>query len=118
MANLQLGDAADYSVVVGNANGTTNSVLATLSVSTPKSLRWSANANSGVWNTGDAANWVDLSNDQQVVFNSGDQVLFDDTPGVPLTVSISGSISPSAIVVDSSANILPLAAAPLAVRVD
>ncbi len=102
--NLQLSDAGNYSVVVGNANGTTNSVSASLSVSIPANLKWSSAGNSGTWDTGTSANWINLANSQQVVFNSGDQVLFDDTVGVPTAVTLGGTILPSVITVDSSAN--------------
>src|SRR4029079_8089357 len=36
LANLQLTNAGNYHVVVGNANGTTNSAVVTLTVSTPR----------------------------------------------------------------------------------
>lgn len=104
LTNLQLTNAGNYSVVVGNANGTTNSAPAALSVSVPRSLEWSANGNSGTWDTS-SPNWINLANSQQTVFNPGDQVLFDDTPGVPTTVTVSsGSILPSVANVNSSAN--------------
>jgi autotransporter-associated beta strand protein len=102
LTNLQLTSAGNYKVVVGNANGT-NSAVATLTVSTPRSLEWSAGGNSGTWDNS-STNWINLSNSQQTVFNSGDQVLFDDTPGVPTTVTVSGSVFPSVLNVNASAN--------------
>ena len=39
LTGLQLSDAGSYHVLVGNANGTTNSVSVSLSVSTPNSLQ-------------------------------------------------------------------------------
>jgi hypothetical protein len=39
-----------------------------------------------------------------VAFNSGDQVVFDDTPGVPTNVTINGTVTPSIITVNSSTN--------------
>jgi autotransporter-associated beta strand protein len=45
-----------------------------------------------------------LSNSLQTVFNPGNQVLFDDTAGVPTTVNESGVVSPSVITVNSSVN--------------
>ena len=104
LSNLQLGDAGSYSVVVGNPNGTTNSAAATLTVSTPHSLQWSALGNDGTWDTGITANWINLSNSQQTVFNPGDQVLFDDTVGVPTTVTVSNTVVPSLITVNSDNN--------------
>jgi hypothetical protein len=104
LTNLQLTNAGNYSVVVGNPNGTTNSAPAALTVSVPRSLEWSANGNNGNWDTS-SANWVNFANSQQTVFNPGDQVLFDDTPGVPTTVTVnSGGVVPSVANVNSSAN--------------
>ncbi len=75
-----------------------------LAAPAPASLRWSANGNSGTWDTGTSANWLNLSNSQQVAFNSGDQVLFDDTTGVPTNVTINGAVSPDVVTVNSSTN--------------
>ena len=99
------GDAVNYSVVVGNKNGTTNSVSAALTLLTPgRELRWSANANSGVWDSGSSANWINVTNSSQTVFNANDQVLFDDTVGVPTTVTVNGTVAPSIVTVNSTAN--------------
>ncbi|MGH7968229.1 MAG: hypothetical protein ACREIC_05810, partial [Limisphaerales bacterium] len=98
-------DAVNYSVVVGNTNGTTNSVAVPLTILTPgAALEWSANANSGVWDTGSSANWINLSNSSQTVFSANDQVLFNDTVGVPTTVTVNDSVAPSVVTVDSTAN--------------
>lgn len=104
LTNLQPGSAGNYSVVVGNANGTTNSASVSLTVSPPNNLQWSANGNNGTWDTQNSANWINLANSQQVVFNPGDKVLFDDTVGVPTTVNVNGTVIPSLITVNSSAN--------------
>ena len=102
--NLQLTNAGNYSVVIGNANGTTNSVVAGLSVSVPNNLQWSANNNNGTWDTTNSANWINTGTSQQTVFNSGDEVTFDDTTGVPTTVGISGAVFPSLITVNANVN--------------
>jgi autotransporter-associated beta strand protein len=104
LSNLQLGSAGTYSVVVGNINGTTNSTAASLTVSTPHDLEWSSVNNSGSWDTDTSTNWINLANSQQTVFKSGDEVLFDDTPGVPTGVTVSGTVFPSLITVDSTNN--------------
>ena len=75
-----------------------------LTVPVPANLVWSANANSGIWDTGNSANWLNLSNSQQVTFNPGDQVLFDDTAGVPTAVTVNGTVTPGSVTVNSSAN--------------
>jgi Concanavalin A-like lectin/glucanases superfamily len=103
--NAQAGDVANYRVVVGNNNGTTNSVTVGLTLLTAGNLlQWTANGNSGVWDVGGSPNWLNLGNNQQVVFSDNDQVLFDDTVGVPTIVTVSGPVSPSVITIDSSAN--------------
>ena len=38
-----------------------------LAAARPANLRWNANGNSGIWDTGTSANWLNLSNSQQVV---------------------------------------------------
>ena len=68
------------------------------------SLQWSASGNNGVWDVDNSANWLNVSNETQTVFNQGDNVLFDDTPGVPTTVNVSGTVDPSLITVNASAN--------------
>ena len=103
--NVQSGDVANYSVRIGNLNGSTNSASVALTLlASGRSLRWSATSNSGVWDAGTSTNWINVSNSLPVVFNSGDQVLFDDTVGVPTAVSVSGAVSPFATTVNSSAN--------------
>jgi hypothetical protein len=102
--NLQLTNAGNYSVVVGNVNGITNSVAAALTVAIPNHLQWTPNGNNGQWDVDTSANWLNLSNSTQTVFNQGDNVLFDDTPGVPTAVTVSGTVVPSLITVNSSTN--------------
>jgi autotransporter-associated beta strand protein len=75
-----------------------------LTLSPPASLKWSPNANSGVWETGISSNWINVSNSQQSVFNTSDQVLFDDTVGVPTNVVVSNTVSPFSTTVNSSTN--------------
>ncbi len=105
LIGVSAGDAVNYSVVIGNSNGKTNSAPAALALLTPGgSLEWSANANSGVWDAGSSANWIDLSSHAQTVFTNTDQVLFDDTVGVPTTVTVNGPVVPSIVTVNSSAN--------------
>jgi autotransporter-associated beta strand protein len=101
--NLALGDAGNYSVVVGNINGTTNSAVAVLTVTTPANLTWSG-AGGATWDTGTTASWLNQSTSATTVFNFGDAVLFDDTPGVPTSITFSGLVTPSTMTVNSSVN--------------
>jgi autotransporter-associated beta strand protein len=102
--NVQPGDDVNYSVVVGNANGTTNSAVASLSLFVPAQLRWLGTGNSGQWDTSSSPNWFDLSNSLQVVFNPGDQVLFTDVADAPTNVVVASSVSPSLITVNATTN--------------
>jgi len=104
LSNLQLSSAGNYSVVVGNANGTTNSAVAALTVASGRSIRWNDGGSSGVWDTGITANWLNLTNSQQTVFSTGDAVLFDDTPGNSTSLSLNTSVTPSLVTVNSSVN--------------
>jgi hypothetical protein len=104
IANAGAGDAVNYRVVVGNSNGTTNSISASLTVLAGHSLKWNSGGGNGVWDTGTSADWLNFSNSTQTVFSNYDQVSFDDTVGVSNNVIINGTVSPSAINVNSSAN--------------
>jgi hypothetical protein len=103
--NVQPGDVANYRVVVGNNNGTTNSATAAFTLLTVGNLlQWIETGNSGVWDQGSSANWRNLGNNQQVPFTNNDQVLFDDTVGVPTSVTVNGTVAPSVMTVNSSVN--------------
>lgn len=102
--NVGAGDAVNYRVVVGNSNGTNNSISVSLTVLAANSLKWNDAGSSDVWDADSTPNWLNLSNATQTVFGSFDQVLFDDTVGVSNNVTINGTVSPSLITVDSSAN--------------
>lgn len=102
--NVQPGDDVNYSVVVGNANGTTNSAAANLSLFVPAQLRWLGSGNSGQWDTSGSPNWFDLGSSQQTIFNPGDQVRFTDVADAPTNVVIASSVSPSLITVDATTN--------------
>jgi Concanavalin A-like lectin/glucanases superfamily len=106
LTNLSAGNAGNYTVVVGNNYGTTNSTAAALTINVPNNLAWSANNNNGIWDTATTANWSNLTTSVQTVFNTGDAVTFDDTVGVPTTVTlgVGSTVQPSLITVNSSVN--------------
>jgi fibronectin-binding autotransporter adhesin len=60
---------------------------------------WSAPA--GTWDVGVSALW---SNGSDSRFWNGDTVVFDDTPGVDSSVTISGTVVPAAVTVSGSTN--------------
>src|SRR5580692_9561988 len=68
------------------------STLFQLTIPTQRNLKWSSLANTGTWDTSTTANWLNLANSQETVFNPGDSVLFDDTPGVPTSVTVNGTV--------------------------
>jgi len=105
LQNIKAGDVVDYRVIVGNANGITTSDAASLALFAPANLKWSATGESGVWDTSSTANWVNLADNSQVVFNAGDLVLFDDTVGTAATIVVSGTVAPSAMTVNTSTNV-------------
>ena len=105
LINVQSGNVGTYFVKVGNINGTTNSASVALSLLTPgDSLTWSPSGTNNVWDTDISANWINQANDLPSVFNADDAVLFNDTPGVPTNVTVSNTVSPSLITVDSTNN--------------
>src|SRR6185436_13163949 len=73
--NVQPADVASYSVVVGNSNGTTNSAAASLSLLTVTpptpgaSLAWNTN-NTGAWDNGSSANWLNLGTALAATFSA------------------------------------------------
>ena len=104
LTNVAGGDAANYSVVVGNTHGTTTSVSASLTVlASGNSLKWTSAA-SAVWDTDNSINWTNTTTHLPSVFNTNDQVLFDDTVGVSNNVTVNGTVLPSIITVNSSTN--------------
>jgi len=104
LSDVEPSTVANYSVVVGNNNGTSTSISAAFTLLPAGTLEWSANNNNGVWDTDNSANWINLANDEQTVFIAGEQVLFDDTVGVPTSVTVNGTVSPGVITVDASTN--------------
>jgi fibronectin-binding autotransporter adhesin len=68
---------------------------------TVANLTWEG-YNSAVWDILGTKNWNNNGNSQQDYFYQGDAVTFDDTVGVPTTVSISGVVLPGALTVSST----------------
>lgn len=111
-AGLPSGTYAAVNLWDGTTVFVTNSFIVSLNAKQSKlfrltqpvvhSLRWSTNGNTGVWDTGVTANWINVSNSAPTVFNPGDQVLFDDSSGAPTGVTVSGTVAPSLIAIDSS----------------
>jgi hypothetical protein len=77
---------AGLNVVIG---ASANSVLVTLNVGAPKSVRWVGNFNN-VWDTS-TKNWIDTATGLSTNFNIGDQVVFDDT-ATQFSIDVQGDI--------------------------
>jgi hypothetical protein len=108
ISNLTVPDGSTYMYTAANAFGSQPGT-ATLEVLTPgSSLEWGGAGNSGVWDVNNSANWINLADSSQTVFTNTDQVLFDDTTGVPTTVTLNGTVSPSVLTVNSSVNAFTL----------
>ena len=93
--------------VTGSFNVSLNakqSKLFRLAVVAPTNLAWSSLGNTGTWDTGISANWINQANHLPAVFIAGDPVLFSDTPGEPTGVTVSGTVVPGGITVNSTNN--------------
>jgi hypothetical protein len=93
--------------VTGSFNVALNakqSKLFRLAVVPPANLAWSSLGNTGTWDTGISANWLNESNNLPTVFIAGDLVSFNDTPGEPTAVTVSGTVAPGGITVNSTNN--------------
>ena len=93
--------------VTGSFNVSLNakqSKLFRLAVVAPTNLAWSSSGNTGTWDTGISANWINQANHLPAVFIAGDPVLFNDTPGEPTGVTVSGTVVPGSITVNSTNN--------------
>jgi len=102
--NISALSTGSYKVVVGNQIGTTNAI-AVLSLVTPSTIVWSSSGgNNGVWDLDTTANWTNVANNTATVFTNDDEVVFNDAPGAPTSVSINSAVQPSVITVNSSAN--------------
>jgi hypothetical protein len=69
-----------------------NSVLVTLNLGSPKSVRWVGNVDN-MWDQ-TTKNWIDTATGLSTNFNIGDQVTFDDT-ATKFTVDIQGDLLPA-----------------------
>ena len=95
----------------GNAGG--RNLTANLSVSgqvqvtytpggVPANLTW-ASAGSPLWDVQTTQNWYNVGTSASDYFYNGDNVTFNDTAGVT-AVSITGSVAPNSVVVNSNTN--------------
>ena len=104
ISNVTAVDSTNFEYVASNADGSQTGT-ATVEVFAPgTSLTWDANVGSGSWDTGSTPDWTNLITASISVFNTGNEVLFDDTPNVATSVDVNGIVSPYSITVNSSTN--------------
>ncbi len=96
-SGLGAGLIAEISAVGGNLN-------LVVSAYTPKSLVWIGNdpINPGVWDRQTSTNW--LAGATPVTFNIYDSVTFNTTGSAQPIVNLAGTMQPSSVTVDTSAN--------------
>ena len=68
-----------------------NNIVIAVTTNAPRNLVWRGTENS-IWNHS-STNWFDLNGLTNTAFADGDAVQFDDTPGVPTSISINGVIN-------------------------
>jgi autotransporter-associated beta strand protein len=99
--SARLSDAASYDVVVTNGSSAATSAVATLTVRVPLNLTWLGSAGL-TWDT-NTVNW-DSNSDAVAdsVFTFGDNVRFDDNGSANPIIDVSGTFTPSSVVVSNS----------------
>jgi autotransporter-associated beta strand protein len=88
--------------VVGIAGGVTNIATIGLTVIGSANLRWNSTT-SGAWDL-TTSNWFNLGTGLPDVFQTGDNVSFDDTAGVMTNITIAGGATVQPGVVNMTAN--------------
>ena len=69
----------------------------------PASLNWVGRTNAS-WDAGQTTNWQNISNGLATVFNPLDQVLFTDAKFLLTNITLTASLTPGNVVVNSSSN--------------
>ena len=100
--------AGNYTLTItGRSPSLTNSTAVNLVVNrgNPADLRWNSGSSS-VWDVSTTANWLNFGTGVNDTFLPGDNVLFDDTPGVVTGVAIGPgvTVSPTTLTNDSAFN--------------
>ena len=94
LANLTLASGAPITAQLITSNpGVVQ--LDVLSLGAASNIRWNGPGN--VWDVGTTANFFNTTTSAAAPFFQGDNVTFDDTAGVPSSISFSGAITPSSL---------------------
>jgi hypothetical protein len=108
VVNLWDGTSSTASGSLSVSLSVSQAKLFRLRLNTPSSLIWAAET-SGVWDNGATANWKNVATSAQTGFLTADAVQFTDSFGVLTNVTVNQTVSPGAIVVNSSSNAFTLA---------
>jgi len=96
---------ASFNFGVADSDGTSMANTMGLLVSVvyiPQNLVWVGDGINNVWDTTNTADW--FNGNDQVVFNSSDNVTFDDTGSPSPAVSINSTVAPGSVVFNASQN--------------
>jgi autotransporter-associated beta strand protein len=96
---------ASFNFTVADSDGTSMTNTMGLLVSVvyiPKNLVWRGDGINNIWDTTNTADWFNGNN--LVMFNSSDNVTFDDTGSASPAINITGTVAPGSIVFNNSSN--------------
>ncbi len=96
------GSLANLSVPVGYAlnNNTTAKTIELVVTHVPASLTWVGDGSANIWDLGTTPNWSEGTSN--VDFFTGDSVTFTDTGSAAPPVNLTGTISPTATIINST----------------
>jgi len=96
---------ASFNFAVADPDGTTMTNTMGLLVSVvyiPQNLVWVGDGINNLWDTTNTADW--FNGNDQVVFNSSDNVTFDDTGSASPAVNINSTVAPASVVFNANQN--------------
>ena len=96
---------ASFDFAVSNPDGSTmtNTMGLLISISyIPKNLVWRGDSVNNTWDTTNTVDWFNGNN--LTIFNTSDNVTFDDTGSASPAVNINSSVAPGSVVFNSSQN--------------
>jgi autotransporter-associated beta strand protein len=96
---------AGFDFAVSNPDGTsmTNTMGLLISISyIPKNLVWRGDGVNNTWDTNNTADWFNGNN--LTIFNTSDNVSFDDTGSASPAVNINSPVAPGSVVFNASQN--------------
>lgn len=92
----------NYNNIQVQNDSVNNRIIMIASANLPRNLVWKGGASSS-WNHTDL-NWFDTNAQTTVAFSDNDKVVFDDSTGVPQTITVDDTVIPGAMLVTNSVN--------------